>query len=341
MFGISYATGLFPGGFIGTSRSLLAVLFLLAPVTAVVLSDKYTGTARWWLLILLPTTLVLLLADTASGLGAFLLLLVLVGGYGLFARATPLGPSGSLVATGVSVLGGLLLLNFRRFSEDQAETSSADTPPDESSVGQTPPGEATDGRETPSPTEPTGGQGTTPSPTESTGGQETTTPPIGSGVSELLLSFVVENLGIRVWLAFTALEVALQYPLFGLGGGNFQLLTRELGLEFGLTAHNTYLSVLVEFGLPGFVLFMSAVGYTYYATLRLALEQRTDREMWMMVLAGLLTFHAFNFWVSLYHGSTVYAIFWAFAAAIAGEYAATCEPSPRFRRIRERIGALR
>ena len=324
LFGLSYSTGLFPGGFIGTSRALLAVLFLLAPVTAVILADRFEGKKRWWSFTLVPTTIILVFADTASGLGAFVFLLVIIMIFEVLMRFRSDGADSSLAATGVSLLSGLTFITIGQFSKDQTETSFADSSSDGSTSRQTPSAGSTEQEATPTPNGTTDGQDATPTPNGTTDGQDATPTQTELGFTDLLPSFVVENLQIRIWLVFTAVEVALNYPVFGLGGANFQLLTRELGLEFGLTAHNTFLSVLVEFGFPGFFLFMSAVGYTYYATIGLAWKQPVRREMWLMILAGLISFHAFNFWVSLYYSTTVYAIFWMVAAAVAGEYATTC-----------------
>jgi hypothetical protein len=323
IFGLGYTTGLFPGGFFGTSRSLLAVLLLIVPVAAVIIVDRYEGTVRWWLLMLVPTTFILILADTASGLGGYLLLLGLVCGYGLLVRITSANESQSLVAAGAAVLNGFLIIIFSQFSRYRGESESTEALSDnqDRSSG------SSGGQNTPS--------------SGSSGGQGTQPDTDGSALFELLPPFLTDNLGIRVWLASTALTTALQYPLFGLGGANFELVSEELGLQYGLTPHNTYLSVLAEFGIPGFLLFLSAVGYTYYATFRLAREQSTHKEMWAMVVAGLFAFHAFNFWVSIYHSSTVYAVFWSFAAAVAGEYATECKPSCRVRRIQETLTALR
>lgn len=77
----------------------------------------------------------------------------------------------------------------------------------------------------------------------------------------------------RIWKA--GLEAFARRPVIGYGPGSFRgAVQGTLGLETQV-AHNSYLSVLVEEGLVGFVLYMTMFGSVWVAVLRLpTLERR-------------------------------------------------------------------
>lgn len=95
------------------------------------------------------------------------------------------------------------------------------------------------------------------------------------------------------------LEIALQNPLLGVGPKNFNLYCTSL-LDAGTLqatlgetachwhAHNLYLSIAAESGLPGLVLFIALAAYLFYAAVN------TARSVgWSTALPLLLIFVLF------------------------------------------------
>jgi O-antigen ligase len=86
----------------------------------------------------------------------------------------------------------------------------------------------------------------------------------------------------EIWLA--GIHAFAQRPLTGYGSGRFlQAVTPELGLNANV-AHNSYLSVLVEQGLPGLVLYLLMMFAVYRAIRRLP---KIERRFALILFASL------------------------------------------------------
>jgi probable O-glycosylation ligase (exosortase A-associated) len=89
-----------------------------------------------------------------------------------------------------------------------------------------------------------------------------------------------------------AIRIANQYPIFGAGLRNSNLLSYEFGAdEEGRTIHSQYLQTLADTGYPGLLLYLTAIGSAFTATVRSrrALRRRTDPEALQMrsMLSGI------------------------------------------------------
>jgi O-antigen ligase len=88
---------------------------------------------------------------------------------------------------------------------------------------------------------------------------------------------------VAIWRA--SADVIEEHPLIGIGSNAFESST-----ALKKAAHNTYLSILVEVGLIGFLLFATAVALTIYNAIQ---HPSAERRFWLailMVLAvGILT----------------------------------------------------
>lgn len=82
------------------------------------------------------------------------------------------------------------------------------------------------------------------------------------------------DLGGRVALWKATLLTFLEYPVFGVGSG-------ALSTVVGGFAHNTYLSVLAELGLIGFMLFGSIMAIVLFCVVR---QPRDFRTLWIALL---------------------------------------------------------
>jgi O-antigen ligase len=97
----------------------------------------------------------------------------------------------------------------------------------------------------------------------------------------------VEDLSIggrfKLWVA--GLRAFLARPVMGYGPGGFKpAITPQLG-ALAQVAHNSYISVLVEQGLVGFVLYYTMVATVWYAVLKLPLLERRFSLVLLSTLA--------------------------------------------------------
>jgi O-antigen ligase len=66
-----------------------------------------------------------------------------------------------------------------------------------------------------------------------------------------------QSLITRVDLFRGGINIFLQYPLFGVGPGNFKYISgKYLPIRMNLYSHNTFITVLTEFGIIGFLFFI-------------------------------------------------------------------------------------
>jgi len=98
----------------------------------------------------------------------------------------------------------------------------------------------------------------------------------------------------RVEIWSNALEMFLARPVVGWGGFSFRDVNQLLFNDFHF-AHNTYLEVLVESGLVGFVIFCSFV----FFMLRRAI-QLSANPLLLFVLPALFSFAVSMFFISVY-----------------------------------------
>ena len=112
---------------------------------------------------------------------------------------------------------------------------------------------------------------------------------------------------VAIWRA--SVDVFEEHPIIGIGSNAFESAT-----ELKKAAHNTYLSILVELGLIGFLLFAATVALTIYNAIQ---HPSRERRFWLailMVLAvGILTLnwtHRKQTWLfpSLIVASTALAV---------------------------------
>jgi putative inorganic carbon (hco3(-)) transporter len=101
------------------------------------------------------------------------------------------------------------------------------------------------------------------------------------------------NVSQRLIFWGVALEQFASSPVFGVGPGNFPLRYAEFALPQimpgvvvpGVATHNTYLNILAELGLPGFLLFVGYLGYGW-RTLRRRFPDDVDADRLQSALAA-------------------------------------------------------
>ena len=136
--------------------------------------------------------------------------------------------------------------------------------------------------------------------------------------------FDVSNLGVRLQQYLVAVDVFLQYPVFGLGGMNYVLMAGEYGLDapagrnFPNAIHSVYFTLLAETGAVGTALYLGAV--VLLVGWRLVGREGADDALVLAALAGLvgtLAFSAFDMF-HLYAAAGLFP-FWVVAGAVVGE----------------------
>jgi hypothetical protein len=137
------------------------------------------------------------------------------------------------------------------------------------------------------------------------------------------------SLGVRIEEYITAVQVAVKYPLFGIGGNNFYLLSDRYGLPADIGVHNTFLTHLAATGFIGLFFYALAVLAVLYLAARLAIRANgTERLLWVAMLCAMLAFHAYSSWMAAYHWTVGNSAFWLLCGITVGAAGNHHRPNP-------------
>lgn len=105
-----------------------------------------------------------------------------------------------------------------------------------------------------------------------------------------LSAFQVSASGGRVYIWRSALNMIKDHPLFGVGAGVYMHVSKSYALPgapypVAAYAHNLFLQVMAEFGLPGFVVFIAILGRAMVMAWRLAY---TGNPLYQGIFAALV-----------------------------------------------------
>ncbi|UTF54880.1 O-antigen ligase family protein [Natronosalvus rutilus] len=98
--------------------------------------------------------------------------------------------------------------------------------------------------------------------------------------------FDATNLGIRVHQYVLGLDLALQYPITGIGAANFYFVSEDIGLRTSYHLHNWYIQLLAETGVIGFSLYSGALLLIFVGTIQAILDE-TDEKRALIIIATL------------------------------------------------------
>ncbi len=108
---------------------------------------------------------------------------------------------------------------------------------------------------------------------------------------------------LELWQA--GLNIVRDHPLTGIGVGQFKSAVGAYSSVKDLSrlAHNTYLEIAAEMGIPGLILFLAVFGFSFRTLTEVRLAARQDRAEWLSpvataIQAGLLGFAVAAFFVS-------------------------------------------
>lgn len=176
-------------------------------------------------------------------------------------------------------------------------------------------------------TSPTSGSGSAAS-SESAGLQNQWLLEQVESISSLAIPFFdLSNLGTRLNQYLAAVDVFLQYPLFGLGGMNFVLVGEQYGVpspsytELTYPIHSIYFTLLAETGILGLTLFGLTVGLIFVYGYQAAKSPETDAVVPLALLAGLSGALAYMLLdVFLLTNAASWAQFWIVAGFVTAAY---------------------
>jgi O-antigen ligase len=127
------------------------------------------------------------------------------------------------------------------------------------------------------------------------------------------------SLGIRIDEYVAAVNVAIQYPLFGIGGNNFYLVSERYVQRPNLGVHNTFLSHLAATGFVGLFFYLLAVLAALYLAARLAVSATgNERLLWIGMFCAMIAFHAYSSWMAAYHWTVGNSAFWLLCGVTVG-----------------------
>ncbi|SNZ15413.1 O-Antigen ligase [Natronoarchaeum philippinense] len=369
---VEFTSGLFAGGFSGSSRILISLLLIVTPLAvAVTIAEERTRLLKFAALAFPPFTIVMVqISDTDAGLGAMILvfgLIIIFSGYSLFVRGNRRFKT-SVYGTVSGIALTLLLFMLGREksptgrqsgsagvgagttnqSDGSPTNGSSSTGPTNgsSSTGPTNGSSSTGPTNGSSSTGPTNGSSSTgptngSSSTGPTNGSSSTGPTNGSsegggnqigadssptGLQKEILElfqgipgFQSNTLLIRLQQYAAAVDLGAQYPLFGIGGWNFVMVSESYGFDKPRVIHNTYLAHLAEVGILGALAFVISVTLPIIIAIQLSQEsEASDAFLWWSFAFGLLAFHAYAFWTSIYHSAVAYSVLWLLNGIIVG-----------------------
>jgi hypothetical protein len=100
--------------------------------------------------------------------------------------------------------------------------------------------------------------------------------------------FDLSNLGIRIQQYVVAVDIAVQFPLFGLGGANFYYISNQIGFHTNYFMHSMYFQVLVETGFPGLLLYLGAITGGLYSGLKTLQGRSVNPILTLGAVAGVV-----------------------------------------------------
>ncbi len=299
-----FETSLYAGGFVGPSRALVALLLLVVvPLSLLVIVRRSLPWKLAGAIALAVSIFLVRVSESDAAWAAFLLTALLMGialCYLWISTETTrtTRPRAFDYVLGIGSTVGAIAFSVLLFFGRDVSAS-----PDETTTSNGGPSTATQNS-------PNGGL------SGGTGAVSEHNPVLW--VIDLVPLIEAANVSVRLRQYVAAVDIALQYPLFGIGGMNFPLVAESYGLSKPMAIHSTYFGILASTGIPGVVLFVVSITVVLLVATRNACSPGTDRLLWAMLVCGMLGFHAYAFWVTIHFGGVSYLVFWVLAGAVVG-----------------------
>jgi O-antigen ligase len=131
--------------------------------------------------------------------------------------------------------------------------------------------------------------------------------------------FDTGTLPIRIEQYVTALDIARDHPLFGLGGGNFYLMAENFGLPGLRGIHALVFSYLAATGFVGAAAFViGTVAVLAVAFRRFLRGTGSKRLLWGALVCGMVGFYAYSFWDLAHLWDSALSAFWILMGVVIG-----------------------
>ena len=131
--------------------------------------------------------------------------------------------------------------------------------------------------------------------------------------------FDTRTLAIRIEQYVVAVEVAREYPLFGLGSGNFFLVIERFGLPDLRGIHGIVFSYLAATGFVGAAAYVLGATTVLFVAFRRVLERTgPERLLWGAIVCGMVGFHAYSLWDLAHLWDAALSIFWLLMGVVVG-----------------------
>ncbi|UPM43937.1 O-antigen ligase family protein [Halocatena salina] len=294
---VSFMTGQFAGGFTSTSRILVAILILMTPVLVEVIINRSSVWKVLSAIALFCSALLIRISGTDAGFGAFGIVIGSISAVGVYLAVRELS-TGGVTAVRDSVLGVASSMGAGAFNVVLFTMRSA-TIQDDSDSG---------------PSGVPGGSWESGSGTRQLSHEEQIIELIGNVP---LVS--TANVSVRVKQYLGAVDLGLQYPLFGIGGHNFLWMAQSYGIHEPKSIHNIYLMTLASGGVPAAITFVMCLIAILGCAAKQGLSSDESQTLWAALVCGLLGFYAYAFWTAIHaSGSVALMVFWTVAGFVVG-----------------------
>jgi len=335
VFGLALESGLYAGGFVGSSRDLGVLVLLTAPAAVYFASMERRSTVPY-LLFLALGAVQLAFTYSVSMFGSFLVLstllvlVVVLWVRSVYPTSTSRRAAGSVLVMPF-VLGAIYVTPVLALATGLVNTLASLVPKPgggnndvEPSTTESPPSDGTTstpvGTDTPTPTD-----------TPATNGTST---PVDQGpvtrelkdservvvdFADTLPLVSTDTLPYRITQYDAAVRMAQDFPLFGVGGYNFILLSKEYdGFRQLDAVHNTFIAYLAGSGLPGLAFYLVSVLLVLGSVIHKFVTDSTNATPALFLGAGMVALHAASFWTLLYTTPGPYVVFWLIAGLVVG-----------------------
>lgn len=114
------------------------------------------------------------------------------------------------------------------------------------------------------------------------------------------------------------LRIALDYPIFGIGGGNAELVSLQRGATDVYAPHSFVVATAAEYGFVGLGLLGGAIIAVLWRTWIVAISKHPDARYAMVLLIGMLAYWGISFWGQIWTNTTTNLVFWLLGGMMAG-----------------------
>jgi hypothetical protein len=107
-----------------------------------------------------------------------------------------------------------------------------------------------------------------------------------------------DRVSTREYHFYKAIEIGLQYPFLGVGGGNYAVIPKDI--ELGSFSHCSYVEAFANYGVMGLILLLTCYYDFFRSIFRMKNVQRKDKINKYLSLSFFIVFLVYNFFYVTY-----------------------------------------